>query len=142
MGKFFARWRPVHVVCFAVILLVGTPSGGKKKPPAPPPPVVQFVIVTPRDVPIYSEWIGTLDGFVNAQIRAQVTGYILEQAYIEGSEVKKDDLLFQIDPRPFQAVLDQAKANLAQTKAQLVRPDLDINLYAPLPKPSPISHND
>ncbi len=67
---------------------------------------VEVAKVEQRDVPIYSEWIGTLDGLVNADIKAQVTGYLLEQAYQEGSFVKKGQLLFQIDPRPFQAALD------------------------------------
>jgi membrane fusion protein (multidrug efflux system) len=59
-----------------------------------------------RDVPIYAEWVGTLDGFVNAQVRAQVTGNLLRQHYTEGAPVKTGDLLFEIDPRPFQAVVD------------------------------------
>ena len=72
-----------------------------------------------RDVPIYKEWIGTLDGLVNADIKAQVSGYLIEQAYKEGSFVKKGQLLFQIDPRPFQATLDQASAQLSQAQGQL-----------------------
>ena len=74
--------------------------------------------VTTTNLPVYEEWIGTLAGFVDAQIRAQVTGYLLRQNYTEGATVKKDELLFEIDPRPFQAVLDQAKAKLAQDQAQ------------------------
>ncbi len=72
-----------------------------------------------KDVPIYSEWIATLYGYVNAQIQPQVTGYLIRQDYREGSFVHQGDVLFEIDPRPFQAVLDQAKAQLAQAKAQL-----------------------
>jgi len=83
--------------------------------------VVEVAPVEQRDVPLYSEWIGTLDGFVNADIKAQVTGYLLEQAYQEGSFVKKGQLLFQIDPRPFQAALDQAKGLLAQSEGQLAQ---------------------
>lgn len=95
--------------------------------------------VTPKDVPIYVEWIGTLEGYVNADIRAQVTGYLLTQDYAEGNEVKKGDLMFQIDPRPFQAVVDQAKGVLAQAKAQLVEAELDVKRYAPLAKVDAIS---
>ena len=88
---------------------------------APAPLDVEVAAVEQRDVPIYSEWIGTLDGLVNADIKAQVTGYLLEQAYQEGSFVKKGQLLFQIDPRPFQAALDQAQGQLAQAEGQLAQ---------------------
>src|SRR5260221_11162099 len=80
---------------------------------------VQVAQVEQKDVPIYGEWIGTLDGLVDADVKAQVTGYLLKQAYVEGSLVKKGQLLFQIDPRPFEAALDQAKAQLVQAQAQL-----------------------
>src|SRR5260370_18898760 len=80
---------------------------------------VEVVEVEQRDVPIYGEWIGTLDGLVDADVKAQVTGYLLKQAYKEGSFVKKGQLLFQIEPRPFEAALDQAKAPLIQAQAQL-----------------------
>src|SRR6266436_1535393 len=88
----------------------------KKPPPAPPPPVVEVIEVKGQDVPIYHDWIGTLDGLVNAQIRAQVSGYLLAQNYREGDLVKKGDLMFQIDQRPFQAALDQAKGQLVQAE--------------------------
>src|SRR5271165_413428 len=88
---------------------------------APPgaPPEVEVVEVQQKDVPIYGEWIGTLDGLVNADIKAQVSGYLLEQAYKEGTFVKKGQLLFQIDQRPFQAIVDQTEAQLAQAQGQL-----------------------
>jgi membrane fusion protein (multidrug efflux system) len=70
---------------------------------------VEVVPVKQEDVQIFGEWIGTLDGLVNADVRAQVTGYLLRQAYLEGAFVKKGQLLFEIDPRPFQAALDQAE---------------------------------
>ncbi|HEX8881210.1 MAG TPA: biotin/lipoyl-binding protein, partial [Candidatus Acidoferrum sp.] len=81
--------------------------------------VVEVAPVEQKDVQIYVEHIGTLDGFVNADVRAQVTGYLLRQDYQEGALVKKGQLLFEIDPRPFQAALDQAKGQLAQAKATL-----------------------
>src|SRR6266566_10118951 len=100
---------------------------------APPPPEVEVVPVVMRDVPVYREWIGTVDGLVNAAIRAQVTGYLLKQSYTEGSFVKKGQLLFQIDPRPFQAAVDQARGQLAQAngqwaqaKAQLVQAEAQL----------------
>lgn len=87
---------------------------------APPPPLeVRVVKVVQNDVPIYTEWIGTLDGYVNAEIKAQVSGYLTQQAYTEGSFVKTGHLLFQIDPRPFRAALDQARGQLAQAEGQL-----------------------
>src|SRR5438132_14050260 len=88
---------------------------------APAMPEVQVVQVQQRDVPIYGEWLGTLDGIVNADIKAQVTGYLERQEYTEGSEVKKGQLLFQIDPRPFQAALDQVRGQLAQANGQVAQ---------------------
>jgi len=82
---------------------------------APAPLQVQVTQVEQKDVPVYREWIGTLDGLVNADIKAEVSGYLTQQAYTEGSFVKQGQLLFQIDPRPFQASLDQAKGQMAAT---------------------------
>src|SRR5438034_2052496 len=118
-------------------------AGCKKKPPAAPPPTtVEVVDVKGQDVPIYHEWIGTLEGLVNAQIRAQVSGYLLTQNYREGDPVKKGDLLFQIDPRPFQAALDQAKGQLAQAEAQSGKTELDVKRFTPLAKVSAISQQE
>jgi len=124
---------------------------------------VEVVNVQQRDVPIFSEWIGTLDGYVNADIKAQVTGYLMEQAYQEGSFVKKGQLLFQIDPRPFQAALDlaqgqqaqaegqlaQARAQLSQAEAQVAvaeanqrRTQLDVDRYTPLAQQKAITQQD
>jgi membrane fusion protein (multidrug efflux system) len=85
---------------------------------APPPPDVIVAAVEQRDLPIEREWVGTLDGMVNAAIKAEVTGYLLRQEYTEGSFVRKGQLLFEIDPRPFQAAADQAAGQLAQAHAQ------------------------
>jgi membrane fusion protein (multidrug efflux system) len=125
-------------IFFAGFLLVGC----KKKTPPPQPPEVQVITAATTNVPIFEEWIGTLDGFVNAQIRAQVTGYLLTQDYAEGSEVKKGDELFKIDPGPFQAVWDQAEAKLAQDKAQAEKTQLDQNRYTPLAKEQAISQEE
>jgi membrane fusion protein (multidrug efflux system) len=85
-----------------------------------------------QDVPVYSEWVATLDGYVNAQIRPQVSGYIIKQGYKEGSLVRKGQELFEIDPRPFQAALDRAKGDLAQAQAQLGKSTLDVERDTPL----------
>ncbi len=108
----------VSVIVIALTILFG---GSKSKGTAPPPqpPEVEVVQVEQRDVGIYTEWIGTLDGMVNAEIKAQVAGYLLSKNYTEGSFVKKGQLLFEIDPRPFQAALDQAKGDLARAEGQL-----------------------
>lgn len=112
-------------------------------------PDVEVVQVEQKDVPIYGEWIGTLDGLTNADVRAQVSGYILRQGYQEGASVKKGQLLFEIDPRPFQASLDQALGQLAQSKANLAnaeavqrRTELDVNRYTPLAKEQAASQQD
>jgi membrane fusion protein (multidrug efflux system) len=104
--------------------------------------LVEVVAVVQADVPIYHEWIGVLDGLVNAQIRAQVTGYLLMQNYREGDPIKKGDLLFEIDPRPFQAALDQAKGLLAQAEARYGKTQLDVKRYAPLVKDRAISQEE
>jgi len=113
-----------------VIALLCAGCAEKKSPPAGGPQV-QVARVVQKDVSIYSEWVATLDGYVNAQIQPQVTGYLIKQDYQEGSFVHKDDVLFEIDPRPFQAVLDQAKAQLAQAQAQLGNATLNVNRDIP-----------
>jgi len=85
-----------------------------------------------KDVPIYSEWVAILDGYVNAQIQPHVSGYIIKQNYKEGSVVREGEVLFEIDPRPFKAALDQAKGQLAQAEAQLGKAILDVQRDTPL----------
>ena len=127
------------------------------------PPEVEVARVEERNVPIYHEWIGTLDGMVNAAIKAQVSGYLLTQNYSEGSLVRKGQMLFEIDPRPFQAALDQAEGQLSQAKGQLIqaqaqlvqsqaqlaqaqanqrRTQLDVDRYIPLIKQQAITQQD
>src|SRR5262249_12524582 len=101
-------------------------------PAAPPPPTVEVATVVQRDTPIYSDWVATLDGYVNAEIQPRVSGYIIKQNYREGAVVRKGDVLFEIDPRPLKAALDQAKAQLAQAEAQLGKASLDVERDAPL----------
>jgi RND family efflux transporter MFP subunit len=95
-------------------------------------PEVAVAKVETRDVPLYGEWVATLDGYVNAEIRPQVSGYIIKQDYTEGSLVRKGQVLFEIDPRPFQATLDRAKGDLAQAQAQLGKSTLDVERDTPL----------
>jgi membrane fusion protein (multidrug efflux system) len=106
---------------------------------APPPTDVRVVTVEQRDVPVYGDWIATLDGTVNANIQPQVGGYLIKQNYREGSFVHKDEVLFEIDPRTFQATLDQtlaqvaqAEGQLAQTQAQLQLANINVNRDTPL----------
>jgi membrane fusion protein (multidrug efflux system) len=130
-------------VPFAIAALLCL-AGCKARPhaTAPPPPIVEVAPVREADVPIYHEWIGSLDGLVNAQIRAQVAGYLVAQAYHEGDPIKKGDLLFEIDARPFQAALDQAKGLLAEAEARFGKTELDVKRYAPLVKDRAISQEE
>jgi len=147
----------------SVLLLTAGCSATASAPGGFPPPAVEVVTVEQRDIPISREWIGTLDGYVNAAIKAQVNGYLLRQNYTEGSFVKKDQLLFEIDPRPFQAAVDQAvgqmaqsNGQLAQAKAQLIqaraqlgsaqanqrRTQLDAERYIPLAKEQAVTQQE
>jgi RND family efflux transporter MFP subunit len=116
----------------AVVLFQG--CSGKVGVPSMPPPDVEVTPVVQKDVSIYGEWIATLDGYVNAQIQPQVTGYLVKQNYREGALVRKGDVLFEIDPRPFLAALDQAKAQLGQAEALLGKAKLDVQRDTPLAK--------
>jgi RND family efflux transporter MFP subunit len=158
------RGVQIQLIALLAILLTVTSCSNQTSGATTPPPIsVEVVEVQQRDVPIYSEWIGTLDGFVNADIKAQVTGYLLEQSYQEGSFVRKGQLLFQIDPRPFQAALDLAKGQLAQSEGQLAqaraelaqaeaqvsvaeanqrRTQLDVDRYTPLAQQQAITQQD
>jgi membrane fusion protein (multidrug efflux system) len=93
--------------------------------------VVQVAPIIQKDVPVQGVWVGTLDGYVNAQISPQVSGYLIRQDYHEGALVKKGQLLFEIDPRPFQAALDQAKGQLAQAQAQMANADINVKRDIP-----------
>jgi RND family efflux transporter MFP subunit len=118
---------------FALLLLnlVGC-SNSKVRAAAPLPlPTVEVTPVIERDVPVQGEWVGTLEGFVNAQIQPQVSGYLIRQDYHEGAFVQKGQLLFEIDPRPFQAALDQAKGQLAQAEAQMANADINVKRDIP-----------
>jgi len=127
-----AHHNAIKLLLLGGFLLFLAGCGGSKAAPAPPLPVVEVATVVQQDTPIYSEWVAILDGYVNAQIQPHVAGYIIEQNYKEGSVVRKGDVLFEIDPRPFKAALDQAKAQLAQAEAQLGKASLDVERDTPL----------
>src|SRR5437870_6172138 len=132
----------IHIIAAVTALLWLSACKDKPHAAAPAPPLVEVTTVTQADVPLYHEWIGVLDGLVNAHIRAQVTGYLVSQNYREGDPIKKGDLLFEIDRRPFKAALDQANAQLAQAEARRGKTALDVKRYAPLVKDKAISQEE
>lgn len=127
----------VGFLALAAIALVGG-CASKTEAAPPPPPEVQVVNIQQKDVPVYGEWVAILDGYVNADIRPQVSGYLLKQNYREGSLVHKGDVLFEIDRRPFEAALQQAQGQQAQAEAQLGKTKLDVQRDTPLAKQSAI----
>src|SRR2546423_10262376 len=162
-------WKHMLVTCTTIgvivsaLLAVTSRSKAQEMAQAVDLPEVEVVQVAQQDVPIYSEWIGTLDGMVNATIKAQVTGYLRKQHYTEGAVVTQGQVLFEIDPRPFQAALDQAKGELAKAQGQVVQANaqlvqanaqlaqaeanqgkaqLDVDRYIPLAKAQAISAQD
>lgn len=158
------------VICLTIIIsaiaffvVMGSSKNNDAPPASMPPPEVLVASAEQRDVPIYSEWIGTLDGLVNAEIRPQVAGYLLRQHYTEGSFVRKGQLLFEIDARPFQAALDQARGELAKAEGQVTqangqlsqagaqlrqaeankgKTELDVTRYTPLAKQKAITEQE
>lgn len=130
------------LILTAMVILVLTTFGCKRAAPQMVPPEVLVMDVVQKDVPIYGDWIGTLDGLVNARIHAQVSGYLMAQHYQEGSLVHKGDLLFQIDPRPFQAALDKAKGQMAEAQANSDMTAINVRRYTPLAKNNAISQQE
>jgi membrane fusion protein (multidrug efflux system) len=120
------------------VLTLATGCGKKEVASAAAPPEVEVVAVVQQDVPLYTECIATLDGYVNAQIQPQVTGYLMKQNYTEGTVVHSGQVLFEIDPRPFESALQQSKGQLAQAEAQLGKTRLDVARDTPLAKESAI----
>ena len=125
--------------CLALLLAAGC---GKEKAQAPPPPTVEVTQVVQKDIPIYSEWVGTADGLVNATIRAQVTGYLMKQNYREGEFVRAGQVLFEIDPRTFQAAVDGAKGALAQAEARWTTAKANLERIKPLAEKNAVSKKD
>jgi len=143
--------KEICLLSFALLVAQGCSNPVQTQ--AAEPLEVEVAPVEQRDVPIYGEWIATLDGMVNADIKAQVTGYLLRQVYTEGSFVRKGQPLFEIDPRPFQATVARAKGQLAETRSQLFeasagvegaranqgKTELDVKRYTPLAKAGAIT---
>lgn len=129
------------LLCLLALTLVHC-KGETASAPPPPMPQVEVAEVIQKDVPIYSEWVATTDGSVNAVIRAQVTGYLLKRPYTEGSFVKKGVLLFELDPSKFRASLDQAQGELAKAKAQLLKTKQDVERDTPLAKQGAVSQKE
>jgi membrane fusion protein (multidrug efflux system) len=144
------------VLLAAILGVTVSRSAAKPSTQTPSLPVVEVALAEQKDVPINGEWIGTLTGQVNADVKGQVTGYLLTRNYKEGSLVRKGQILFEIDPRPFQAALDQARGQLAQAQAQLVQDEaqlstseanqlksqLNVEKYEPLAKVDAVSKQD
>lgn len=133
------------MAALALLLMAAAMTTGCEKPAETPraqPPTVLVAQVQQRDVPLYGEWIGSTEGMVNAQISAQVSGYLVKQAYQEGSFVKKDQLLFKIDPRTFQAALAQAKGELALAQARQLTAKANLDKILPLAKVGAVSEKD
>jgi membrane fusion protein (multidrug efflux system) len=118
--------RAKHHAVLVLAAVCVTACEKKVESASPPPPDVEVVKVTPQDVPITREWVGTLKGLVNADIRSQVAGYIIKQDYVNGNAVRKGEVVFEIDPRPFQAAVDQATANVASARAALQQARADL----------------
>ena len=142
MTSFPGQNRSFAGLLFVSFLFLANDGCKANKPaPSPPPATVEVATVVQQDTPIYSEWVAVLDGYVNAQIQPHVSGYIIKQNYKEGSVVRKGDILFEIDPRPFKAALDQAKAQLAQAEAQLGKASLDVQRDTPLARARAIAQS-
>ncbi|MGD0586883.1 MAG: efflux RND transporter periplasmic adaptor subunit [Oryzomonas sp.] len=141
------RSSPVVIARTSLFILACLPalylSACRKEKPAPPQvPEVEVAQVIQKDIPIVHEWVGTADGLVNATIRAQVTGYLIRQDYNEGDQVKKGQVLFEIDPRPFKAALDQAEGVLAQMEALYENARANLARVKPLAALNALSKKD
>lgn len=141
LGSFFRfMFHLLIIIIFALAAGCSETSKAAKAPP--PPPTVEVITVTQKDVPIYKEWVGTLDGMVNATIRAQVQGYLIKQDYRDGDLVKKGQLLFKIDPRTFQAALEQAEGQLAAQQARWTTAKANLARIKPLAERNALSKKD
>jgi len=133
------RKSAIVAACVAMLLVAAC---DKAAPPPPAPPVVDVMSVIQKDVPVYSEWVGTLDGDVNATIRPQVTGYLVKQNYREGDPVKKGQTLFEIDPRTFKAAVEQAAAARSKQKAMHDTAVANLARIKPLAEKNAVSQKD
>jgi membrane fusion protein, multidrug efflux system len=136
------RIRSQLLALLAAGLSVWDLGCGEKKPPPPPPPTVLVAPVVREDVSVYSEFVGTVNGYLNVEIRARVAGFLASQAYKDGAYVKTGALLFTIDPRQFQAQVAQNQGDLAQAQAMLTRANITVQRYRPLAAKQAISQQD
>ena len=136
--------KPIPFPAFPAICLALAFSlaCGEEAPPPPAPVDVVVADVVQKDVPITMEWIGTTEGAVDAEIRAQVSGYLISRDYAEGTEVKQGALLFRIDPRLYQAALDQARGDLGRAQAALTKSRQDVARYTPLAAQGAVSQQE
>jgi len=134
--------RGIIVFVTAAVMLIAAAGCKKEQKSAAAPPDVEVVTVVQKDVPIYSEYVGTADGFVNATIRAQVQGYLVRQNYKEGDVVRKGQVLFEIDPRTFEAALGQAKGELAAQQARWDTAKANLKRIKPLAEQKAVSQKD
>jgi membrane fusion protein (multidrug efflux system) len=124
---------PLGLLTVGAGLLAGCGSSASASAPTPHPAMQVDVVKVERSiVPLTDEWVGTLDGYVNAQIQPQANGYLISQDYREGSQVEKGQVLFEIDPRPFEAALEQAQGELGQAQAQLALAKINVKRDTPL----------
>lgn len=142
-----SSWKRSTSGCFAFLIAIAAAALGssgcrQQTPPAPPPPEVVVTQVVQQDVPIFSEAVGTTEGFVNAQVRPRVQGYLLHQTYADGAAVKAGDLLFEIDDREYRAALDEARGNMARQQAALKKYELDVSRYTPLEAKGAVSKEE
>src|SRR6266436_3432101 len=127
-------WRLRKLTVLVPALLAALSAGCEHRvvsAASPQPPRAEVTSVVQKDVPHEGEWVGTLEGYVNAQISPQVSGYLIRKDYQEGTFVRKGQVLFEIDPRPFQAVLDQAKGQLAQAEARMANAEINVKRDVP-----------
>jgi membrane fusion protein (multidrug efflux system) len=124
-----AQWHLLAALMVALVIGAGCSTSEK---PAPPPPGVTVIAVLQKDVPLYQEWVGTMVGNVDADIRPKVDGFLLTRLYTEGSYVEKGQALFQLDPRQAQATLEEARGKLERTRAALAQAQIDVRRYTPL----------
>jgi RND family efflux transporter MFP subunit len=135
--RLLIRRTPAFILFSAILAILPLAQAcvGSEAASAPPAPqTVSVISVKPETAPVSSEWVATLDGYVNAQIRPQASGYLVRRDYREGAMVRKGEVLFEIDPRPLQATLAQVKAQLAQAQAELGRTERDVERDTPLAK--------
>jgi membrane fusion protein (multidrug efflux system) len=140
VGRLVADLGSGRAVVYLALLALS--ACGSDAPPAPPPVPVVVAPVAQREVKVLKEFIGTTEGHIDAEIRAQVSGYLLSRDYREGTLVKTGDVLFRIDARPFRATLDQARGDLERARAQRAKAEQDVARFTPLARDGAVSQQE